>query len=140
MKKFMFSIVLFALGLSFLTSPCLATPPEYRTSHDPVVMMADGILARPLGLASTIVGSAFFVITLPFTVPSGSVEDAKKQMIEYPAWFTFKRPIGEFGKRYSGARQNVAYSLTTDKGTNSTNTTKPQNEMKKGLTEEAITK
>ncbi len=127
MKKFISTIALTTLIISFLSYPLYATPPEYRTAHDPVVMMADGVLARPLGLASTIIGSAFFVITLPFTVPSGSVSEAKKQMIEYPAWFTFKRPIGEFGKRYEGSRHKVAYALSTDKDSNSTNATEKNN-------------
>ena len=123
MKKVASVFALITLVISFLALPLYATPPEYRTAHDPVVMMADGVLARPLGLASTIIGSAFFVITLPFTVPSGSVGEAKKQMIEYPAWFTFKRPVGEFEKRYEGARHKVAYTLTTDKDSSSSNAT-----------------
>ncbi len=77
-----------------------ATPARYRVGHEPVAMMVDGVIARPLGLASTVIGSAFFVLTLPFTIPSDSVDSAKRQMIDYPAWFTFKRPLGEFGRRY----------------------------------------
>jgi hypothetical protein len=40
------------------------------------------------------------VITLPFTLPSDSADTARQQLVEYPAWFTFQRPIGNFGHRY----------------------------------------
>ncbi len=102
MKKKQYAALLFILFgmILFSQTQCLATPARYRVGHEPVAMMADGVLARPLGFASTVIGSIFFVVTLPFTIPSDSVESAKKQMIDYPAWFTFKRPLGEFGRRY----------------------------------------
>ncbi len=101
MKKRIFALILcLFIGLCFLANPVFSAPVRYRVGHEPVAMMADGVLARPLGLASTVIGSAFFIVTLPFTIPSGSVGSAKRQMIDYPAWFTFKRPLGEFGTRY----------------------------------------
>jgi len=100
MKKIIISIVLSLMIISQFVSQALATPPKYRAGHEPVEMMADGVLARPLGLISTVIGSTFFVITLPFTIPSNSVDAAKQQLIDYPAWFTFKRPLGEFATRY----------------------------------------
>ena len=77
-----------------------AAPAKYRTAPDPVTVMADGVIVRPLGIVSTIIGSVFYVVSLPFTLPSDSEAKARQQLIEYPAWFTFKRPIGEFGRRY----------------------------------------
>ncbi len=101
MKKRIFATILCIFTcLCLLANPVFSAPVRYRVGHEPVAMMADGVLARPLGLASTIIGSAFFLVTLPFTIPSGSVGSAKRQMIDYPAWFTFKRPLGEFGARY----------------------------------------
>ncbi len=101
MKRWLAALVFCLVTSTFLIqSPAIATPAKYRVGHDPVAMMADGVLARPLGLVSTVIGSAFFVVTLPFTIPSDSVGAAKRQLIDYPAWFTFKRPLGEFGRRY----------------------------------------
>ena len=34
------------------------------------VMAVDAIIGRPLGLATTIVGTGVFLVTLPFTLPS----------------------------------------------------------------------
>jgi hypothetical protein len=106
-KKLPGTRVLFFILFLFLFSihDALAAPEKYRTSPDPVAVMADGVLVRPLGLVSTVVGSVFYVITLPFTLPSDSADTARQQLVEYPAWFTFQRPIGNFGHRYQ--RENI---------------------------------
>jgi hypothetical protein len=59
-------------------------------------MAADAVFARPLGLVGTVAGSVLWVLSLPFTLPSGSAERAAKQMVAKPAEFTFKRPLGQF--------------------------------------------
>ena len=78
---------------------------KYRLSPDPVSVLADGLIARPLGLVSTIVGSVGYVLTLPFSLPSDSEEEVRQQLVEYPAWFTFKRPMGHFGHRIEGTSE-----------------------------------
>jgi hypothetical protein len=57
-------------------------------------MAGDIIFVRPLGLAATLVGTATFLIGLPFTIPSGSVSDSAKALIAEPAKYTFARPLG----------------------------------------------
>jgi hypothetical protein len=53
-------------------------------------------MARPLGLAAMVVGVVVFVVSLPFTLPSGSVDSANKMLVKAPTVFTFKRPLGRF--------------------------------------------
>ncbi len=119
MKKTIINVTFLSLIILFQLVPqCFATPPKYRAGHEPVEMMADGVLARPLGLVSTIIGSAFFVVTLPFTVPSNSVGAAKQQLIDYPAWFTFKRPLGEFGTRYEAPKPSPIKKVVPHQGKN----------------------
>lgn len=72
---------------------------RYRLSPDPVTMIADGLLVRPLGLVTMVVGSVGYVLSLPFSIPSDSEDEVRQQLVEYPAWFTFKRPMGHFGHR-----------------------------------------
>ncbi len=125
MKRWCALFLIIFLSVAFVVSDALATPVRYRVGHEPVAMMADGVVARPLGLASTIIGSVFFVVTLPFTIPSDSVDAAKRQMIDYPAWFTFKRPLGEFGRRYERPiikKTNKTFQ-STKQSTNATTTT-----------------
>jgi len=60
-----------------------ATADEYN--------MLDLFIARPLGVAAGIVGSGLFILSLPFTVPSGGVKDAARILIKEPFSFSFKR-------------------------------------------------
>jgi len=59
-------------------------------------MLLDTVLVRPISLAATIVGVAAFIVSLPFTIPSGSVKDAAENMVAPPAKATFTRPLGDF--------------------------------------------
>ena len=56
----------------------------------------DMFLVRPFGLASTLLGCAFFVISLPFSALGGNVGEAGEKLVAEPARFTFTRPIGDF--------------------------------------------
>ncbi len=59
-------------------------------------MFVDLVVTRPLGLLGIVVGSAAFVIALPFTIPSGSVDRSAEELVKKPVRYTFKRPLGEF--------------------------------------------
>jgi len=58
-------------------------------------MVADTFVARPGGLAATVGGTAVFLVSLPFSLISGSTEDAVQKLIAEPAAYTFTRPLGE---------------------------------------------
>ena len=58
-------------------------------------MIADFVLLRPLGIAATTVGTAFFIASLPFSLPSRSAGAAFQKLVTEPAAFTFARRLGE---------------------------------------------
>lgn len=58
-------------------------------------MFADLVFLRTVGLAGMIVGTAVFIATLPFTLPSNTVKKAAEKLVVAPAKFTFTRPLGE---------------------------------------------
>jgi hypothetical protein len=58
------------------------------------VMAADALIGRPLGLATTIAGTGVFIATLPFSIPSQSVEDSAWGLVGRPGAWTFVRPLG----------------------------------------------
>jgi hypothetical protein len=63
--------------------------------EDPGVdMIADFLVVRPACLVATIVGSTFFVLSLPISAASGSVKQAKHILVCAPARATFSRPLG----------------------------------------------
>ena len=58
-------------------------------------IIVDGLLLRPGGLVATVVGTAVFVVTLPFSIPTKSVDKAAQKLIVDPAKYTFVRPLGQ---------------------------------------------
>ena len=59
-------------------------------------MIADTFFGRPLGFAATIVGSAVFVVSIPFSALGGNTSTALQKLVKDPFLFTFKRPLGDF--------------------------------------------
>ena len=59
-------------------------------------MIADTLIARPIGLLTTVAGSAIYVVSLPFSLLGGNEEMAREKLVKEPASYTFKRPLGEF--------------------------------------------
>jgi hypothetical protein len=64
--------------------------PPQGTSQD---MIGDLVGQRPFGLADTIVGVGVWIVSLPFTIFSGT-GDAGEKLIVQPAAHTFTRPLG----------------------------------------------
>ena len=59
-------------------------------------MIADFVFVRPLGIVAVAVGSAFFIVSLPFSLLGGNSKAAAKKLVYEPAKFTFIRPLGDF--------------------------------------------
>ncbi|MGH8728248.1 MAG: hypothetical protein ACREV9_08840 [Burkholderiales bacterium] len=116
-KLFVVLIAAFSLAL-----PVHATHEAPQAGQDPYEpeappsgssMLVDIVIARPLGLLATVVGAAAWVVSLPFSLPSGSADEAAEALIKEPAAYTFKRPLGEipdcrfedpYGERHYGER------------------------------------
>ncbi|MBW2369730.1 MAG: hypothetical protein JRH15_17810 [Deltaproteobacteria bacterium] len=59
-------------------------------------MAVDLLVMRPLGFGSTILGTALYAVSLPFSLLGGNTKQVWETAVEKPAEFTFKRPLGEF--------------------------------------------
>lgn len=59
-------------------------------------MAGDVLIARPLGIVTTVAGFGLFVISSPFSLLGGNVGDAWGTLVAHPAKFTFVRPLGDF--------------------------------------------
>lgn len=88
-KKLLLTISVTALILS---KPLNAPASE----GDGPSMMVDVVVARPLCLAATAVGSVFFVLSLPFAAMTRGVGDSAEALVVTPARATFTRPLGDF--------------------------------------------
>ena len=58
------------------------------------VVAADAIIGRPLGLATTIVGAAVFIPSIPLTLKSDTTSEAAWGLVGRPYGWTFIRPLG----------------------------------------------
>jgi hypothetical protein len=70
-------------------TPCLAS------SDDDMQVVTDAIIVRPACLVATVVGSALFIVALPFAAMSKSVKKTAHQLVVRPARATFSRPLGD---------------------------------------------
>jgi hypothetical protein len=70
---------------------------EADTTPSSGAIAADIVLLRPLGLAGTVLGTALFIVGLPFEAISGDISGPAKRLVAQPAKFTFTRPLGETG-------------------------------------------
>lgn len=59
-----------------------------------MAMFGDAVLARPLLLAGTLVGTGLFVVTLPFSALGGNVKEAADTLVVGLAKTTFTRCLG----------------------------------------------
>jgi len=59
-------------------------------------VVGDLVLVRPGCFLVTLVGSAVFVVALPFATTSGSVKATADTLVVHPAEATFTRPLGDF--------------------------------------------
>ncbi len=78
------------IALAIVSSPALAQ----TAAPSGTDMFLDLVITRPLGLVAVIAGSAAFVVSLPFTIPSSSVDRAAEELVKKPVRYTFKRPLG----------------------------------------------
>ncbi len=51
----------------------------------------DILIARPLGLGAGILGTGIFILSLPYTIPTGGVDEAIETFIIKPFKFSFMR-------------------------------------------------
>jgi len=98
-KKF---LVIFMISV-FLIAPVASTAlaDEYFEKEDPsgALMIFDVIMVRPIGIVATVVGSVFYVISLPFSLLGENSDEAGQALVKDPAAYTFSRPLGEFPER-----------------------------------------
>ncbi|MGD2074777.1 MAG: hypothetical protein PVG38_07650 [Gammaproteobacteria bacterium] len=89
-----------ALVASSLGLPAVAGASAYAYEYNGVEpsggeMLADAFLVRPFMLVGTVLTTATFIVTLPFSALGGNVDEAATKLVAEPASYTFVRPLGE---------------------------------------------
>jgi hypothetical protein len=99
MKRILRHFIVLLTAIALVAVPCMTCFAQELEQDSDVIagkMTGDALVARPLGLAATIIGGAIFVVSLPFSALGGNTEPAFNYLLADPFAFTFKRPLGEF--------------------------------------------
>ncbi|MBW1742122.1 MAG: hypothetical protein JRJ47_01665 [Deltaproteobacteria bacterium] len=91
-------VVVIAVALVFTSTGLSAFAQEgleLESEAPAEAMVMDLCLMRPLGIGATVVGTAFFIVSLPFSALGRNTETAWDKMVADPFNFTFARPLGE---------------------------------------------
>ena len=86
-----------------LVIPQISLAETVKEEPTALAMVTDTVLVRPVMLAVTVVGTAFFVVSLPFSVLGGNVGQAADTLMVQPAANTFIRCLGCTRVKYKEA-------------------------------------
>jgi len=75
-------------------APTYAAYDKDKESPNFFAMAGDLVVARPLLLATTIVGGIVFIVSSPFSALGGNIGEAADVLVKTPAKATFKRCLG----------------------------------------------
>ena len=105
-KIIMISCLIFALFIGNATGALPEEPPG-------AFAMVIDVPIRILSLGLAMVGTAFFIVALPFALSSGSTGDAWDALVAEPFQFTFTRPLGKFDEWKSSHEESDSSELIT---------------------------
>ena len=86
-EKVVFVFLAFSLALAVLYTPAWSED----ASVDYADQIYDVLFARPAAFLGGIGGTAVFIISLPFTVATGGVDDSFNMFVAKPFWYAFVR-------------------------------------------------
>ncbi|HXG27969.1 MAG TPA: hypothetical protein VNJ47_03865 [Nevskiales bacterium] len=96
-RAFLKLLVLGGVVVSLAAVPARAADTSVNGPEPSAEAMAvDVLLVRPASLVATVLGTGFFVVSLPFSILGGNVDEAGRNLVLKPAKTTFIRPLGEF--------------------------------------------
>jgi len=90
MKQISRTLLIAALT-GLMSVPAMAAQEEGVRTED---MVVDVLIARPVGVVATVLGTAAFVVSLPFSAIGGNVDQAADMLVVRPAKETFVRCLG----------------------------------------------
>jgi len=90
-EKLLLIFLTVLLVLGGISSGGWAQEKSYNDEYN----MVDLFIARPLGVIAAAGGTALFILSLPFTLPTRSVEDSFNMFVVEPWKFSFVRDFPE---------------------------------------------
>src|SRR5690606_29481786 len=86
-------------ALTVVTLLCLSVPgigysATVQETPSPLAMTGDALFARPVLIATTVVGAAVYIVSLPFSLLGGNAGEAGEVLVLGPAKAAFWRCLG----------------------------------------------
>jgi|AntRauTorckE5430_2_1112549.scaffolds.fasta_scaffold02849_5 hypothetical protein len=79
---------------SLLSFSVISHANTLKESPSALAMATDALIVRPVLLATTVVGSAVYLVSLPFSLLGGNSAEAGEVLVAGPAKATFTRCLG----------------------------------------------
>ena len=95
-KRSMILLLIAAMIFIPFGTSALAQSQDIDNEITAEAMAADLLVIRPLGIVASVVGTAVFIVSLPFSALGGNTKTACQKLVKDPAKFTFTRALGEF--------------------------------------------
>ncbi len=96
-------ILLFLVASTLACKTTTAPPTPARVSRydggtggNVPAVVGDLVVCRPIGVFASAGGTMLFLLSLPFTWPSDSIDAAAQTLVYQPLHYTFQRPLGDF--------------------------------------------
>lgn len=80
--------------IAILLVPQMAYSQSVEENPSALAMTGDLVIARPLLLVTTVLGTAVFLVSLPFSAAGGNTLEAAETLVVGPAEATFVRCLG----------------------------------------------
>lgn len=93
-KKTAALVIMAALVLTTTGLQAVAEDNQLGEQASAEGMIADFVIIRPVGITATVVGTAFFIASLPFSLAGLNTQEAFQKLVADPAEFTFARKLG----------------------------------------------
>ena len=100
MKKGLIGFVVFLSLFSSALTRFAETDMGYqvKNENEPApgeAMIADVLIARPIGFVALVFGTAVSIVATPFALVSGTTGDVYGRLVADPFNYTVRRPLGE---------------------------------------------
>lgn len=86
----------FVFFLAVVPAQAATTMEKKEPSSSEIIF--DVLVSRPLGIVATVLGTAVFIVGLPFAIPARSVGITADKLIADPFKYTFARPVGDIDR------------------------------------------
>jgi len=80
--------------MAALVVPALSHANTIEEKPTALAMAGDLVIVRPIMLGITVIGTAVYVVSLPFTLAGGNSDEAAQTLVVGPAETTFVRCLG----------------------------------------------